>query len=188
MDKQDFFRLAQRHPVAAAIKNEEEGERALAAQTRLLFILKGDAFGLTHLVAQAHNHHKGIIVHLDLIGGLGKDRSGIHYLHQIGVDGIITSRAQLITAARAEGMITIQRLLLLDQAALEAGAKSIARVKPDFVEVLPGVIFPEVVARLRPLLPGPFIAGGFIRTHADVDAARAAGAILCSSSTPELWD
>ncbi len=188
MDKQEFFRLAQRHPIAAAIKSESEGERALAAHTHLLFILKGDAFGLGQLITQAHNQHKGIIVHLDLIGGLGKDRAGIHYLQQMGVDGIITSRAQLITAAHAEGLITIQRLLLLDHAALEAGAKSIARVKPDFVEVLPGVIFPEVAARLRALLPGPFIAGGFIRTRADVDAIHTAGAILCSSSTPALWD
>jgi glycerol uptake operon antiterminator len=188
MDKHDFLRLAQRHPVAAAIKSASEGERALAAQTHLLFILKGDAFELGHLITQAHNQHKGVIVHLDLIGGLGKDRAGIHHLQHMGVDGIITSRAQLITVAHAEGIITIQRLLLLDHAALEAGAKSIARVKPDFVEVLPGVIFPEVAARLRSLLPGPFIAGGFIRTHADVEATRAAGAILCSSSTPELWD
>ena len=188
MDKQEFLRLAQRHAVAAAIKGEGDGERALAARAHLLFILKGDAFGLGHLIMQAHSQHKGVIVHLDLIGGLGKDRAGIHYLQQMGVDGIITSRAQLITAGHAEGLITIQRLLLLDHATLEAGAKSIARAKPDFVEVLPGVIFPEVAARLRALLPGPFIAGGFIRTWADVDAAQAAGAILCSSSTAELWD
>jgi glycerol uptake operon antiterminator len=188
MDKHDFFRLAQQHPVAAAIKGEDEGERALNARTRLLFILKGDAFSLDHLIRQAHSQHKGVIVHLDLIGGLGKDRAGIRYLQQLGADGIITSRAQLITVGHAEGLITIQRLLLLDHAALEAGAKSIARVKPDFVEVLPGIIFPEIAARLSTLLPGPFIAGGFIRTRADVDAMRAAGAILCSSSTVELWD
>jgi glycerol uptake operon antiterminator len=37
------------------------------------------------------------------------------------------------------------------------------------------------------LLPGPFIAGGFIREAAEVARIRAAGAILSSSSTPALW-
>ncbi len=58
----------------------------------------------------------------------------------------------------------------------------------DIVEVLPGIIFPEIATTLQQLLPGPFIAGGFIRNATDVARIRAAGAILSSSSTFALWN
>ncbi|GAC1391995.1 MAG: glycerol-3-phosphate responsive antiterminator [Ktedonobacteraceae bacterium] len=162
-------------------------EFALDSDACLLFLLKGDAFQLAPFVERAHMQGKGIVVHVDLVSGIGKDRAGIHYLHQIGVDAIITSRSQLISAGHAEGLVTIQRLLLVDDSALETGVRTIARAAPDVVEVLPGVIFPSVAPTLQQMLPGPFIAGGFIRTAEDVASIRAAGGILSSSSTYTLW-
>lgn len=187
MRKQDFLALAQQYPVAAAIKSEDDYEKALASQSGLLFLLKGDAFHLETFIAQAHAQKKGVVVHLDLISGIGKDRAGIHYLRNLAIDAIITSRSQLIAAGRAEKLITIQRILLLDDSALETGTRMIARSQPDIVEVLPGIIFPDVITQLSTLLPGPFIAGGFIRTFAEVERIIAAGAILCSSSSEQLW-
>jgi glycerol uptake operon antiterminator len=187
MQKQEFLRLSQQHPVAAAIKSQEEFAKALSSKAALLFILKGNAFHLASFIIQAHEQNKGVVVHIDLISGIGKDRAGIHYLRNLGVDAIITSRSQLIAAGRAEKLVTIQRLLLLDDLALETGVRTVARSQPDIIEVLPGVIFPEVAPRLLSLLQGPFIAGGFIRTLAEVEHIKASGALLCSSSTQELW-
>src|SRR5438128_4175474 len=187
MIKQDFLRLAREYPVAAAIKSNEDVSVALESDALLLFILKGDAFHLTPFVAQAHQRGKRLVVHVDLVSGIGKDRAGIQYLRQIGIDAIITSRSQLVSAGRAEGLTTIQRLLLLDDSALDNGVRSIARAAPDIVEILPGIIFPEVAQTLQRLLSGPFIAGGFIRTAADVERVQAAGGILSSSSTYTLW-
>jgi glycerol uptake operon antiterminator len=187
MTKQEFLRLARLFPVAAAIKTNDDIPAALASDAPLLFVLKGDAFQLAPCVSEAHQQGKGLVVHVDLVSGVGKDRAGIQYLRQIGVDAIITSRAQLVTAGKAEGMVTIQRLLLLEDSALETGARTIARAAPDIVEVLPGIIFPEIAPALRQLLPGPFIAGGFIRTADDIARIQAAGAILSSSSTRQLW-
>ena len=187
MTKQEFLRLAHLFSVAAAIKSNEDIQVALDSDALLLFILKGDAFLLAPFVAQARERGKRLVVHVDLVSGVGKDRIGIQYLHDIGVDAIITSRSQLVSAGKAEGLITIQRLLLLDDSALETGVRTIARAAPDIVEVLPGIIFPEMAPTLRQLLHGPFIAGGFIRTTADVARIQAAGALLSSSSTYELW-
>ncbi|HVB74002.1 MAG TPA: glycerol-3-phosphate responsive antiterminator [Ktedonobacteraceae bacterium] len=187
MTKQEFLRLARGFPVAAAVKSNDYMQVALESDALLLFMLKGDAFQIAPFVAQAHQKGKGIVVHIDLVSGIGKDRAGIQYLHEIGVDAIITSRSQLVSAGRAEGLVMIQRLLLVDDSALETGVRSIARAAPDFVEVLPGIIFPEVAPALQQLLPGPFIAGGFIRDAAEVVRIQAAGAVLSSSSTYALW-
>ncbi len=187
MTKQEFLRLATLYPVAAALKSEEDMQVALDSDALLLFLLKGDALQLEPFVAQVHQRKKGIVVHVDLVNGIGKDRAGVQFLHQMGVDAIITSRSQIVSAGRAEGLVTIQRLLLMDDSALETGVRTLVRAAPDFVEVLPGIIFPEVAPLLQQLLPGPFIAGGFIRTNADVARIQAAGGILSSSSTYGLW-
>lgn len=187
MTKQEFLRLARSYPVAAALKSLEDMEIALASDVQLLFVLKGDVFQLAPFVPMVHERGKGIVVHIDLMGGIGKDRAGIQYLCQIGVDAIITSRAQLVNAGKAEGLVTIQRLLLIDDSSLEAGVRAIARATPDLVEVLPGVLFPEIATLLRQSLSGPFIAGGFIRTSDEVANILAAGGILSSSSTSDLW-
>jgi glycerol uptake operon antiterminator len=187
MIKQEFIRMARKFPVAAALKSLEDTDAVLTSDALLLFVLKGNAFQLEPLVAQAHQRGKGVVVHVDLVSGIGKDRAGIQHLRQIGVDAIITSRSQLVASGRAEGLTTIQRLLLVDDSALDSGVRTIARAAPDIVEVLPGIIFPEVAGALQKLLPGPFIAGGFIRTAHDVKQVQAAGAILSSSSTPALW-
>jgi glycerol uptake operon antiterminator len=187
MIKQEFLRLAYQFPVAAAMKSNEDMEVALQSDALLLFLLKGDAFQIAPFITAAHQRGKGVVVHMDLVSGIGKDRAGIQYLRQVGVDAIITSRSQLVSAGRAEGLTTIQRLLLLDDSALDNGVRSIARAAPDIVEILPGIIFPEVAQTLQRLLPGPFIAGGFIRTAADVARVQAAGSILSSSSTYALW-
>src|SRR5947209_8938153 len=173
MIKQEFLRLARQFPVAAAMKSNEDMQVALDSDALLLFLLKGDAFQLAPFIAQAHQRGKGVVVHVDLVSGIGKDRAGIQYLRQIGIDAIITSRSQLVSAGRAEGLVTIQRLLVVDDSALETGIRTIARAAPDIVEVLPGIIFPEIVTTLKQQLLGPFIAGGFIRTAADVAHVQA---------------
>lgn len=187
MLKQEFLHLVRLYPVAAAIKSADDMEAALSSDVLLVFVLKGDAFRLAPFVTSAHERGKRVVVHVDLVSGIGKDRAGMQYLRQHGVDAIITSRSQLISAGRAEGLTTIQRLLLLDDSAMETGVRTIARAQPDIVEVLPGIIFPEVSTRLQQMLPGPFIAGGFIRTDADVKRVKDSGGILSSSSTRELW-
>src|SRR5258708_34788550 len=178
MIKQEFLRLAHQYPVAAAMKSPEDMQVALDSDALLLFLLKGDAFQLAPFVRQAHERGKGVVVHVDLVGGVGKDRAGIQYLRQLGVDAIITSRSQLVSAGRAEGLVTIQRLLLADDAALETGVRTISRAAPDIVEVLPGIIFPDDASTLRQLLHGPFIAGAVIRNATEGVRIQAAGAYL----------
>src|SRR5207237_10038049 len=102
MQKRELLRLSQQHPVAAAIKSQEEFAKALSSKAALLFILKGDAFHLSSFIVQAHERKKGVVVHIDLISGIGKDRAGIHYLRNLGIDAIITSRSQFIAVCRAD--------------------------------------------------------------------------------------
>ncbi len=83
MIKQEFLRLASQFPVAAAMKSNDDMQVALESDAVLLFLLKGDAFQLAPFVTQAHQRRKGVVVHVDLVSGIGKDRAGIQHLRPL---------------------------------------------------------------------------------------------------------
>ncbi len=150
-------------------------------------VLRANGLELAPVVRRIHGAGKLVAVHLDLIAGLRADRSGVAWLGRSGVDAIISSHGQLMTAVRNEGMTAIHRLLLVRLSQLQTASTAIARSAPDIVEVLPGVILPSVVP-LMPRFEVPLLAGGFLRTEAEARAVLAAGAVGITTSSEDLWD
>jgi glycerol uptake operon antiterminator len=120
------------------------------------------------------------------VAGLRADRASIAWLAGAGVDAVISSHGQLMTAIRHEGMTAIHRLLLGRRSHLDTAVAAIGRSEPNIVEVLPGVILPSVVG-LLPTFDVPVLAGGFIRTEVDVQAALSSGALGVTTSAQGLW-
>src|SRR5256884_2901798 len=175
-------------PVAAVIRHAEDLPRALASQVPAIFFVRAPAFHLGPLVWAVQARGKMAFVHIDLIAGLGKDRAGIAFLaREIGVNGIITSHSALVAAAKAERVIAMQRLLLHDDLALPSALAALDHARPDIVEVLPGVIFPLVVDRIRARVPLPIIVGGFVTEPEQRNAVLERGALAISTGTTSLW-
>lgn len=171
----------------AVITVDQQLDAALASRAEVLFILRGNGLDLAPAVHRIHDGGKLVAAHLDLISGLRADRAGVAWLARSGVDAIISSHGQLMPAIKQEGAIAIQRLLLVRQNQMHAAVAAISRSGPDIVEVLPGVILPDII-HLLPKFNVPLLAGGFIRTEAEARAAVAAGAIGVTTSWPPLWD
>ena len=136
-------------------------------------------------IRRAHEKGKAIFVHIDLIRGIGKDRCGVEYLAALGADGIISTRAGLIKNAKELGVIAVQRYFAIDSQGIESIREMIGATRPDFIEILPGVIN-KVIARFASE-EVPVIAGGLIETKAEVMAALGCGAVAVSTGTQELW-
>jgi glycerol uptake operon antiterminator len=97
----------------------------------VLFILGEDIFALQESVAKAHGGERLILAHVDLIKGIGRDEAGVRFLaRDLHVDGILTTRANLIGPAKREGLIAVQRLFVLDSESLEAGLPTVERAGP----------------------------------------------------------
>jgi len=185
--RERFFQALKAKPVVAGLRRSADVEGAIRHGIGVLFILGDDIFALQESVAKAHGSGRLILAHVDLIKGVGRDEAGVRFLaRHLHVDGILTTRGNLIGPAKREGLIAVQRLFVLDSESLEAGLPAVERAAPDAVEVLPGVILPLIASRLKCNLP-PVIAGGLIRTRAQVDEILAAGAIAVSTSEEVLW-
>ncbi len=187
--RERFFETLKTRPVIAGLRESARVEAAIGRGVAVLFILGEDIFALQDSVAKAHADGRLILAHVDLIKGVGRDEAGVRFLaRNLGVDGILTTRSNLISPAKREGLIAVQRLFVLDSESLEAGLPTVQKAGPDAVEVLPGVILPSLGQQLaaRGALP-PVIAGGLIRTPSQVEAVLAAGAVAVSTSEATLW-
>jgi glycerol uptake operon antiterminator len=183
-----FFRALRAKPVVAGLRRSADVDAAIRHGIGVLFILGEDIFALQESVAKAHASGRLILAHVDLIKGVGRDEAGVRFLaRHLKVDGILTTRGNLIGPAKREGLISVQRLFALDSESLEAGLPAVERAAPDAVEVLPGVILPLIASRLSGAGLPPLIAGGLIRTRAQVEEILAAGAIAISTGAEALW-
>lgn len=171
-------------PVIAAIRNNK-WQSALASPAEVLFYLEPHLCTIPEKVAQAHGAQKMIFVHVDMAEGIGKDKEGVQYLAQCGVDGIISTRAQIIRFAKDMGLLTVQRFFALDSQGLDSIQEMLKSSHPNFMEIMPGVI-PKV---LQHFATGqiPVIAGGLIETKAEITGALRGGAIAVSTGCEELW-
>ena len=102
------------------------------------------------------------------------------------MDGVISTRSQLLRAASTLGLATIQRMFLMDSASLESCVRLMRGNPPDLVELLPGLV-PKAISIVRRRLDIPVIAGGMVTEEGEVAQALSAGALAVSSSEKTLW-
>ncbi len=151
-----------------------------------VFLLGGNAaevLGASKLLAE-----RGFqaFVHVDMLHGITNDTQGIALLASLGHPaGIITTHPSAAIAAKKAGLLTIERIFLLDSSSVESGLRNVARTRPDAVEVLPGVL-PDQITRVADAIEVPLIAGGLITRMEQVNAALEAGALGVSTSSLHL--
>ncbi len=175
------------NPVIAAVCNEEELSLALASDCRVVFLLLGDVLNIGSLTRRVHDSGKLCVIHLDLIEGFSSKEIAVDAIQKAtGAEGIISTRGALIRRAKQLGLAAVQRGFMLDSRSLASFEQQISQSKPDFVEILPGLL-PKVIAQLKERVRVPIIAGGFIHEKEDVIAALQAGALAVSASSPKIW-
>lgn len=175
-------------PVIAAVKTDEALTAALASPCSAVFLLASTLLTVDGLVHRIHDAGKLAVVHIDLVDGLSSREIAVDSLNALcRPDGIISTRPTLIRRARHRGLLTVQRAFILDSLSLTSLSGQLEQGKPDFVEILPGIM-PRVIAEISARTQVPVIAGGLLRDKADVMAAMHAGAAAVSTSEPSLWD
>jgi len=177
-----------RKPIITSLMNEEELQPVLDSSSSVVFILKTDIFRIDAIVEGIRDAGKLSFVHFDLVDGIGKDKTGVAYLaEKVGIDGIVTTKNNIIAEAKKLGLLTVQRLFVFDSVSLENGIKMTKASEPDAIEVLPGMVCQRIMGRIRAELDIPIIAGGLMVDMQDYELALKSGVIGISTSSKELW-
>ena len=183
-----FYDMVEGNPVIAAIKDMEGLEACCKCEEiKVVFILFGDLCSISEIVQKIKRAGKVAMVHVDLINGLASKEVAVEFIGKnTKADGIITTKPALIKVGKELGMNTVLRYFLIDSMALETIRQS-QFAKPDFIEVLPGVM-PKIIKQVTSTTRVPIIAGGLIKDKEDVVAALSAGAIAVSTTSKSVWN
>ncbi|HEY8347710.1 MAG TPA: glycerol-3-phosphate responsive antiterminator [Symbiobacteriaceae bacterium] len=183
----DWLALFSHQPVLPSLCHEHDIGQVPPHVTAVL-ISRGSLFDVPDMVARLKRMGKRVLVQVDLLDGYGKDKSVVEYFAQaLKIDGIITPNATLIDAARRNQILAVQRVFLHDSIALEKGLKVVKSSRPDFLELLPGPLVPDVLPLIRKEVFVPVMAAGFIRTADQARAILNAGAVAVDTSCKALW-
>lgn len=184
MTLNEFKDSLDRFPVIATV-HASELSKALKSPAEILVHMKADLLTIKEDIEAVHSKGKYILVHIDLAEGIASDKTGLQFLTNLGVDGIISTRGKLIRQAKDMGLITVQRFFALDSQGIESIEEMLAVCSPDFIEIIPGVIG-KVISRFasRGI---PVIAGGLIESKAEITEALSSGASAVSTGKEDLW-
>ena len=125
--------------IAAAIRTEKDFSKALKSRVDVVFLLHSNIITVNQSVKEIHSAGKKAFVHLDFAEGIGKDRAGIEFLAKNGVDGILTTRTNIVRMAKEYNLTTVQRFFIVDSHSLNTSMESIKISKPDIIEIMPGI-------------------------------------------------
>lgn len=169
-------------PIIAAVKTEEQLQRALGSECNIIFFLFGNICNIPNLVQSVKERGKYAFVHIDLINGLAAKEIAADYIRSFTrADGVLSTKPQILRHAREIGLITVLRVFVLDSLALDNIEKLRAACNPDLIELVPGLM-PKIIRQVHSLHRTPLIAGGL--AAADI----AAIGITNQRETTVVWD
>lgn len=188
---QEFYDAVEANPVIAAVKSDAGLQAAVEMEEiQVIFVLYGDVCTIPEILERIKAAGKKAMVHIDLIAGLSAKEISVEFIaRQTRADGIITTKPALVRRAKELGIFAVLRFFVIDSLALKNSENlemQCGTSRPDFIEVLPGVM-PKVLGRIAKVSRIPMIAGGLITEKEDVIAALSVGAIAVSSTNQDVW-
>lgn len=175
-------------PIIPAIRKVDLVDQAAAAHGKIVYLLTGDPENCESMIQRILQAGKLPIVNLDLLNGFSRDRYAVNYLKRVGARGIISTHLDPLRHALSIGLYAVQRTFLLDSGAMETIANQLKNTTVDALEVLPALVAPKIIARVRSISPElPVVGGGLIQTLKEVEDLLAQGLSAVSSSNPQMW-
>jgi glycerol uptake operon antiterminator len=148
----------------------------------------GDVNTLPQLVGHIHRSGKKVMVHQDSIKGLARDKMGIQYMANCGVDCVITMKSLCVKYIKDAGMIAAFGFFVIDSDACRTGLGSIKEHQPDVVILMPGTIPPQIIRDIKSEAGMPVILGGLMTTREQITGAIGIGVASVATSNQDLWN
>jgi glycerol uptake operon antiterminator len=180
--------FCQETPIIPAVRKPECVDQAIVSRGKLVYLLTGDPENIEEMIRKILSSDKIPIVNLDLLNGFSRDRYAVNYLRKVGALGIISTHLDPLRHALSIGLYGIQRTFLLDSGAMDAITNQLKNSPVHALEILPALVAPKMLERVRSLgLDLPIVGGGLIQTLKEVEGLLEQGLSAVSVSNPQMW-
>ena len=183
----DFLQQLGQDRLIASIKSPKNLEQFLETEIQAAFLLTGNISVIKRYVDLLKQHNRMVFLHVEKIPGISYDREGLKFLAKfVKPTGIVTTKSSLINYAKQEGLVAIQRLFLVDTDAVAQGLKTVQDIKPDALELMPGLI-PEMIEKIVKKTSIPIITGGLIQNESHIASCFKSWGYGISTGKSWLW-
>ncbi len=183
----DINGILRNNPVIAAAQHENL-QLAVDSKVSSVILMNARLNDLLEDDFKSCNKKKPIFLHTDLIKGLSTDKDAINFIKKyIDPAGIVSTKSNILRAAKKKELITIQRIFLIDSSSLKNAIEIIKENDPDMVEIMPSWVYP-MVHILKAEINKPLILGGLVNTKEQIENILKANADGVSCSNIALWD
>ncbi|MBP2032171.1 glycerol uptake operon antiterminator [Clostridium algifaecis] len=175
--------------IIPSVRMNKNVSYALSLDNEYILLSETHIGNLKCLVDKCHKANKKAIVNAELIGGLNLDKIGINLLKQLyKVDGVIGANTPKMNMMKEIGLMTIQRITLMDSKAFDTSLRLISNSKCDAIEIRPciyGLKFGDEIKKVKNV---PLLLGGFIDNEDMIYKAKEAGFRGVTTSCKSLWN
>lgn len=183
----DIRTIFQQNPIIAAA-DQENLSLAMHSKACAVLLMYAKLNDLLDKVTGDKLEQKPLFLHTDLMKGLSNDKEAFRFLARyVKPAGIVTTKSPMIRAAKKEGLLTIQRIFLIDTASFHTAIQNVRENEPDAIEIMPGIA-PSIIQAFREYTQRPIILGGLIRSFSQVQDALDSGANAVSLSKSNIWN
>jgi len=173
--------------VIAAIADLRHVVTALESDIHTVFLLHDNVRELEQAVRLLRANGKRVFIHFDMVDGVAPNPAGLEHLTSLfPFDGVITTKGGVIRKGKKLGLVTIQRIFMIDSRSIDMAVSAVEKYEPDAVEIMPGLLA-KAVHRLHEFISPPLITGGMISTREEVEMMLATPVAAISASTTGLW-
>ena len=175
------------NPIIAAAQHENL-ELAVNSKVSFVILMNGKLNWLMASEFEMCNKKKNILLHTDLVKGLSNDKEAVNFIKKyINPAGIVSTKSNMLKAPKKEGLITVQRIFLIDSDSLKNAIASIRENDPDIVEIMPALAY-SIVEDVKKEIDKPIILGGLVKKKEQIIQGLKAGADGISFSKSDLWN
>lgn len=163
-------------------------KEALESKSEYIVISFGNFYDLKKYVEKFEKKGKKVFIKVSDIKGLkDDDDAALTYLmDEVGAYGIISNKSRVISKAKKVGLVTIYTAFILDTQSIITSIRNIKNIRPDIVELRPGII-PKVVKEMRRKIDTPIWASSLFTEEEEVEEVIGAGAESILTGWEYLW-
>lgn len=183
----EFKTLLNKSPIIATVEPHNI-EDALDSSASLILLINASIGDILDEKLKEINKIKPILIHTDLVKGISREKEGIEFVcKHMSPFGIVSTKSNVIRAAKRHNVLTVQRIFLIDTSSLSIAISNIKQNDPDVVEVMPGIAT-SIIGKIKESIDKPIIVGGLISQEDQIDKAIEEGVDGISLSNNKLWN
>lgn len=174
--------------ITPVIVNDEYFKEALKSKSSYVILEMGNFMTISELIKEIKSFNKEVFIKINEIQGVKEDSDVVfEYLVKSGVFGVISNKTKVLQKAKKNMLKIVYTAFVFDTKSLDTTLKNIENIKPDIVEVRPGIM-PKVIKIIKEKNKNlPIWATGIITDEKEIDEVLEAGAQSIITSKLSLW-